>query len=85
VTRTSGIDSSSSKVAGVTCPAGKRATGGGAVATDATGLADNVTVVGDGPSNGANGTKGWLAYAKEIGPMPYSWQLSVYVVCATVA
>ena len=82
VTGTSAVDSSTSKGIAAVCPAGKRATGGGAVATDAIGLADNVTVVGDGPTSG---NKGWLGYAKEIAPMPLNWQLSVYVVCATVA
>ena len=78
----SASDSSGSKAAAATCPAGKHVTGGGAATNDAIGLADNVAVVADGP---ANGGKGWLAYAKEIGPMPRNWQLTAYAVCATVA
>ncbi|HET9288855.1 MAG TPA: hypothetical protein VFO26_14975 [Gaiella sp.] len=82
VTGTSPSDSSASKAAAAVCPQGKRVLGGGALATDSIGLADSVSVVGGGP---ANGGKGWLAYAKEIGPNPQSWELAVYAICATPA
>lgn len=82
VTGKSANDSSASKVAAAVCPAGKHVLGGGAIATDAIGLADGVSVIGGGP---ANGGKGWLAYAKELDPNPQAWELSVYAICATVA
>jgi hypothetical protein len=75
-------DSSTSKAAAAHCPAGTHVLGGGGVATDSNGGSYNLAVVGGGP---ANGGKGWLGYAKELGPSPLAWQLTVYAICATVA
>ena len=80
VTGNSPSDSNASKAAAAVCP--QASAGWRRRRTDSIGLADSVTVVGGGP---ANGGKGWLAYAKEIGPNPQSWELAVYAICATVA
>jgi hypothetical protein len=87
VSDASAFDSTSYKAFSVSCPAGKKAIGGGAYPFPS--LADPnrntapVVIRSSAPSDG--GGEGWYAEAFEIGTYNYQWDVTVYAICANVA
>jgi hypothetical protein len=79
VSATSSFDSATTKAQTATCPSGKRAVGGGAIASGALG---GITISNSQPNS--SGTS-WIAQAFEIGTVTVSWQLTTEVICVNVA
>jgi hypothetical protein len=87
VSEVSLFDSTPYKLFSVTCPAGKRAIGGGAYPFPS--LADpnrnTAPVVLRSSSPIGGGIEGWFAEGIETTAYSYQWDLTVYVICANVA
>lgn len=84
VTKTSAVDSTTSRKVTVACPADKVAIGGGAMTTIGfvAGVPGPVAVQASGPTKiGANPTE-WVASAREIFAYKESWALVAAAVCA---
>lgn len=62
----------------VSCPAGKRAVGGGALINTIPGTP--IALKGDWPD-----TDGWTAYAQEMSAYESNWSVKAYVLCATTS
>lgn len=78
-TEASGLTTTDEKTVNVTCPAGKRAIGGGARAGNIVfGPAHDVAVTGSYPP----GASSWRAQAREVGPGAGEWFLIAHVICA---
>lgn len=85
VTATSPFDSSASKGAAVSCPAGKRLLGGGAMIFPSVADHNRETAPVVLTSSISDGQDGWFATAIEIGTYNYEWDLTVTAICANVA
>ena len=79
VNEVSAVDSSSQKVVTATCPAGKRAIGGGGFAYNL-GFPSEVALVASFPFNAS----GWRVAAQEINAYAPNWYARAYVICADV-
>jgi hypothetical protein len=85
VTATSVDDSDGTKSITVTCPAGKRAIGGGGGATNFT-LGNPIATAGTSPSPlSGSPPNAWFASAHEVSPTSETWSVGARVVCAKVA
>ena len=80
VSQVSATDSPFEKSVTVSCPAGKRAVGGGANLSGV-GTTDGVALRDSYPSSDT----AWTADAYESDPTPENWTIEVFVLCATVA
>ncbi len=78
------FDSSTIKITGVFCPAGKSVLGGEAVilptVADPNSQSAPIMVRDSGPS----GIDSWFARGSEIIPYAFGWSLMVYAICANV-
>lgn len=79
VNEVSTVDSSSQKIVTATCPAGKRAIGGGGFAYNL-GFPSEVALVASFPFNAS----GWRVAAQEINAYAPNWYARAYVICADV-
>jgi hypothetical protein len=70
---------SSSKLAQISCPQGKSATGGGAFVS-----LGNIHVTFSQPLVSSGKTIGWRARAAEHTSTSSSWNFTVYAICAKV-
>lgn len=79
LTETVGGTAADNKTVSVSCPAGKKLLGGGAITS---GNVSNVALY----RNGVNppGSNTWVAYAHEFAPEAGAWSLSVEIFCANV-
>ena len=80
VTASSSNDSTDIKIANATCPAGKKAIGGGATI-----LGQALNLVAITSSSPFSDLSGWGASADEMNPTGNSWRVEASAVCADVA
>ena len=77
------------KVQSATCPAGKKAVGGGGSTSSGTGVSyveDNVAIHLTAPFTTNSDNDSWLVHAIETIPDDFStWRLSAYVICLSVS
>lgn len=80
VTATSGPVEAGDKTIIAFCPAGKEVVGGG---VRVTGVNGDVVPTESAPEFNAAGARvGWSASARDLGPLPGSWTVLAYAVCA---
>lgn len=80
VTATSGPTEAGDKTIIAFCPTGKEVIGGGVRVTGANG--DVVPTESAPEFNAAGARIGWSASARDLGPLPGSWTVLAYAVCA---
>lgn len=90
VVRTTGASSNADlKVQAATCPAGKKAVGGGgsnSFDSGISGVADRVAIHRSTPFNSSSPNDSWLVHAVETEPDNFTtWSLSAWVVCLSVS
>jgi hypothetical protein len=78
------IDSTSTRTAAASCPAGKKAISGGA---EIVGNSVKLALANSLPTGGGPGAAptGWSATAQETSSYSGTWSVKVYVVCATTS
>ena len=88
VTTETAFDSTTTKVGGADCPAGKVVLGGGAYIfpslSDPNRKTAPVVLHASLPSYGHGGPAGWFAQSSEIAPYTFEWHMLVYAICANV-
>jgi hypothetical protein len=87
VTQTSAVDSTTTKTATATCPAGRRALGGGGVLTFGAGagaFADLALFRSEPTVDGSGNPNGWIAGGSETDAVGGTWSVTAVALCATV-
>jgi hypothetical protein len=87
VTATSVTDSATTKSATATCTGGRRALGGGGVATFVAGggaPADLALVRSEATVDGSGNPTGWIVAANETDAIAGTWLVTAVAICATV-